>query len=100
MPCTPYETALLLIAERGPSVSKEMRQVLLDRFPTLTFLAATDLLDEAAKIRQEALDAGHRVKRGEVEEEAALAILVADWPKASEESLRRLLENGIAAALK
>jgi ribosomal 50S subunit-associated protein YjgA (DUF615 family) len=100
MPCTARETALLLIAERGPSGSKEMRQVLLDRFPTLTFLAATDLLDEAAKVRQAALDAGCRVNRGEVEGEAALAGLVNDWPKASEETLRRLLEDGIAAALK
>jgi hypothetical protein len=100
MPCTPYETALLLTAERGPSSLKAMRQVLLDRFPSLTFLAATDLLDEAAKIREEAFAAGVRIHRGEIGIDTALEDLAAAWPQAPEENLRRFLDDGIAAALR
>ena len=82
MPCTPRETALTLLAERGAAKLEHLRAVIMERFPSLSFLAATDLLEEAMRTRDKCLAAGARVARGEADRDEALDDLAARWPEA------------------
>jgi hypothetical protein len=100
MPCTPRETALLFVTERGGGDLRQQRTILMERFPSLTFMAATDLLETAVKIRDDGHRLGARVARGEVDREDALTVLAATWPDTKPEELERLVDDGFAGELR
>ena len=98
MPCTPLDTALLLVAERGPSDLGRLREVLMERFPSLTFLAATELLEDAIEVRDRAFDVADRVFRGRTTRESALSELSETCPEVPADALERFLDDGFLAA--
>ena len=100
MPCTARATALLLVAERGGNEIRHHRTVLLERFPSLTYMAATDLLETALKIRDDAHRVGARVAREELSREDALEVLAATWPETKRDELDRLIDEGGVAELR
>jgi len=100
MPCTARETALLLVAERGGDEIRHQRTVLMERFPSLTFMAATDLLETALKIRDDGHRIGARVAREEMIRKDALEVLAATWPGTPREELGRLVDDGVAGELR
>ncbi|MEN8149631.1 MAG: hypothetical protein ABFS86_07390 [Planctomycetota bacterium] len=100
MPCTPRETAFVLVAERGGGDLKHHRTVMMERFPSLTFLAATELLEEAARVREAAFEVGARVARGETDAATARAELAARWPEVPPDALAKMIADGAAGELR
>jgi len=100
MPCTARETALLLVAERGGGDLRHHRTVIMERFPSLTFLAATELLEEAERVRGAAFAVGACAARGETDAATAQEKLAARWPEVPPATLAKMIADGEAGELR
>ena len=100
MPCTAQETAFLLVAECGGGDLRHHRTVMMERFPSLTFLAATELLEEAERARKAAFEIGARAARGETDAATAQDDLAARWPDVPPATLAKMIADGVAGELR